>query len=135
MIIPGVGVAEIAPFTDYETAAKEISGFAEKLKSLGGGYFTGETRIPLIIISDDKNFTAASLANFLWNTFTRSNPSHDIYGIDSGMEFKHWYCRGSLIIDARAKPHHAPVLEESPEIKVLTDRLFKKGGPLEKWSG
>ena len=37
--------------------------------------------VPLIILCDDATFTAKSLHNFLWVTFTRCNPSHDIYGI------------------------------------------------------
>ena len=57
-------------------------------------------------------FCSAQFANFLWLTFTRSNPSHDIYGINSFTQYKHWGCRSSLIIDARAKKHHAPCLEE-----------------------
>src|SRR5262249_37961670 len=71
---------------------------------------------PLLVLADDSEFTAASLANFLWVTFTRSNPAADIYGTDSFMSQKHWGCRGALVIDARIKPHHAPALEEDPEV-------------------
>src|SRR5262249_21349429 len=38
---------------------------------------------PLIILVDDSNFTAQTLNNFLWVTFTRSNPAADIDGIGS----------------------------------------------------
>jgi len=67
--------------------------------------------------------------NFLW-TFTRSNPSHDIYGVDSFLRFKHWGCEDPLIIDARLKPHHAPPLTEDPKVTARVDELGKKGGPL-----
>src|SRR6201996_7551732 len=39
--------------------------------------------LPLMVLCDDADFTAQSINNFVWVTFTRSNPSHDIYGIDS----------------------------------------------------
>src|SRR3546814_12412271 len=38
-------------------------------------------------------------------------------GINSFTENKHWGCSGSLIIDARIKPHHAPPLVKDPEIE------------------
>jgi DNA-binding NarL/FixJ family response regulator len=62
------------------------------------------------VLCDDAGFTARSLDNFVWVTFTRSNPSHDVHGVDSFIEHKHWGCRGPIIIDARSKPHHAPPL-------------------------
>jgi 4-hydroxy-3-polyprenylbenzoate decarboxylase len=43
---------------------------------------------------------------------------------------KHWGCRGSLVIDARTKPHHAPPLVEDPAVSARVDRLFVAGGPL-----
>ena len=49
-----------------------------------------------------------SLNNFLWTTFTRSNPAADVYGIESFMRDKHWGCRGSLVIDARTQAAPCP---------------------------
>jgi 4-hydroxy-3-polyprenylbenzoate decarboxylase len=86
--------------------------------------------LPLMVLCDDADFTAQNLNNFVWVTFTRSNPSHDIYGINSFTENKHWGCKGPLIIDARIKPHHAPVLEKDPAIEKLVDRMGEKGGEL-----
>jgi 4-hydroxy-3-polyprenylbenzoate decarboxylase len=85
---------------------------------------------PLIIWVDDADFAAANLKNFLWVAFTRSNPSHDIHGIDSFNENKHWGSKGPIIIDARIKPHHAPAVELDPVILKKTDALFAKGGSL-----
>ena len=88
-------------------------------------------RFPLIIVVvDDSQFTARTLDNLLWTTFTRSNPASDIYGIDSFTSQKHWGCHGSLTIDARTKPHHAPPLVEDPEITRRVDALATRGGPL-----
>lgn len=89
--------------------------------------------IPLIILTDDSHFLTRHFSNFLWTTFTRSNPSHDIYGIDSFMVDKHWGCKGSLIIDARRKSHHAPDLVADPAIVKMADRFFAKNGALAKW--
>lgn len=83
-----------------------------------------------ILIVDDSQFVAESLNNFLWATFTRTNPASDIYGIASEVIEKHWGCRGALVIDARVKPHHAPALEEDPEITKRVEALAASGGPL-----
>ena len=86
--------------------------------------------IPMVIMVDDSDFVVRTLNNFLWVTFTRANPSHDIHGVNARTEFKHWGC-DTLIIDARIKPHHAPVLEVDKKIKERVDKLFAKGGDLE----
>jgi 4-hydroxy-3-polyprenylbenzoate decarboxylase len=85
---------------------------------------------PLIIICDDSDFISATLSNFLWVTFTRSNPATDIYGISSETRGRHWGCRGSLVIDARCKPFHAPQLLDDPAVEKKIDALATRGGPL-----
>ena len=90
-------------------------------------------RFPLIVIVDDSDFAARTLTNFLWVVFTRSNPAADIYGLGSFTEQKHWGCRGSLVIDARIKPHHAPPLTEDPEVTKRVDAMAARGGTLAKW--
>jgi 4-hydroxy-3-polyprenylbenzoate decarboxylase len=85
---------------------------------------------PLIVVVDDSAFTARSARNFLWVTFTRSNPAADIDGVDAFIEQKHWGCRGPLVIDARVKPHHAPPLVDDPEAERQVDALAAPGGPL-----
>jgi 4-hydroxy-3-polyprenylbenzoate decarboxylase len=85
---------------------------------------------PLVVIVDDSDFVALSLNNFLWVTFTRSNPAADVHGIGSFTEQKHWGCRGALVIDARIKPHHAPALIEDAAVSKRVDRLGAPGGPL-----
>ena len=85
---------------------------------------------PLIVLVDDSEFTARSLNNFLWVTFTRSNPAADVYGIGAFTKQKHWGCTGSLVIDARHKPHHAPPLIEDAAVSRRVDALAASGGPL-----
>jgi 4-hydroxy-3-polyprenylbenzoate decarboxylase len=85
---------------------------------------------PLWVVCDNSEFVATSLSNFLWTTFTRSNPAADVYGVAPSVYQRHWGCRGPLIIDARSKPHHAPALEESPPILELLHGWRRPGGPL-----
>jgi 4-hydroxy-3-polyprenylbenzoate decarboxylase len=83
---------------------------------------------PLIIVCDDAAFVSASIQNFLWVTFTRCNPSHDIYGVNEFTENKHWGCHGPLIIDARVKPHHAPALEKDEAVEKRVDEILLRAG-------
>lgn len=119
--LPGVIAITGPAFTE---GGDDIRRLAETLapQSLDG--------LPLILVVDDSAFSTRTLNNFLWVTFTRSNPSHDIYGVDSFVEHKHWGCNGPLIIDARHKPHHAPPLVEDAKITQRVDALGAKGGPL-----
>ena len=73
--------------------------------------------IALITLVDDADFVAEDLSNWLWVTFTRSNPAEDIYGINEKIENKHWSCQVP-IINARVKDHHAPALEMPKDIWV-----------------
>ena len=119
--LPGVAAVEGPAFTE---GGDDMRRLAETLapQSLDG--------LPLILVVDDSAFSTRTLDNFLWVTFTRSNPSHDIYGVDSFVDHKHWGCNGPLMIDARHKPHHAPPLVEDAEIAKRVDALGAKGGPL-----
>jgi 4-hydroxy-3-polyprenylbenzoate decarboxylase len=126
LIMPGVIAIQAKPFVNYQIAAKEIENLhlqlcnkIEKLKT-----------VPLLIICDDAGFVGTNLSNFLWVSFTRCNPSHDIHGIDSFTINKHWGCNGPLVFDARIKPHHAPPLEKDAVTEKKIERLFNKGGSL-----
>jgi 4-hydroxy-3-polyprenylbenzoate decarboxylase len=131
LAMPGVIVIQTNKFTTYEEAIKEVKLLNVQLLS-AIDIVTDSTllQLPLLIICDDSDFTAATLRNYLWVTYTRCNPSHDIYGIDEFIEYKHWGCNGPLVIDARIKPHHAPPVELDPAVEKRVDRLFKKGGSL-----
>jgi 4-hydroxy-3-polyprenylbenzoate decarboxylase len=93
-------------------------------------YVKGLQQVAMIVVCDDANFVAANLNNFLWVTFTRCNPSHDIDGVLSFHYNKHWGCKGPIIIDARIKPHHAPPVEKDAAVERTIDKLFNKGGSL-----
>ncbi len=120
---PGV-LALQCKWNGYAQAAFEVDDIAKVLAGME------LTDYPLIVLCDDADFISKTLNNFLWVTFTRSNPSHDIYGVHSSIEYKHWGCKGPLIIDARIKSHHAPVLETDKETIKQVDALFSKSGAL-----
>ncbi|MEZ5023179.1 MAG: UbiD family decarboxylase [Chitinophagales bacterium] len=122
--LPGVLAIKANPFTDIESAKRQMRELSAVLATQNLDGF------PLIVICDDSDFVARTLNNFVWVTFTRSNPSHDIYGVEEFTQFKHWGCQGSMIIDARIKPHHAPILEIDPDVNKKVDRLGVKGASL-----
>ncbi|MCB0636726.1 MAG: UbiD family decarboxylase [Lewinella sp.] len=121
--LPGVLGIQGPAFTG-EASYRDVQRLVERLE---GQRLEG---IPLIVLCDDSPFLAATLNNFLWVTFTRSNPSHDLHGVGAFTEHKHWGCRGPIVIDARTKPHHAPGLVPDPEVSQRVDRIFGPGGSL-----
>jgi 4-hydroxy-3-polyprenylbenzoate decarboxylase len=85
---------------------------------------------PWVVVCDDSEFCARTLHNFLWTTFTRSNPAADIQGIGASTRHKHWGAQGAIFIDARRKPGYAPPLIEDPKVTARIDQLAAPGGPL-----
>ena len=66
--------------------------------------------IGLITLVDNAIFVSENFSNWLWVTFTRSNPANDIYGLNAKTKNKHFSC-AVPIIDSRIKAHHSPILE------------------------
>ena len=126
LAMPGIVILQCKRFTNYDAAHTEMNLLNEQLLP----HVAGLQNIPLLIIADDAAFTAATLRNFLWITFTRCNPSHDIYGIDHFTTYKHWGCRGPMVIDARIKPHHAPPVEKDAATEKSIEHIFNAGGSL-----
>jgi len=88
---------------------------------------------PLVLLVDDSEFTARSTHNWVWVAFTRSNPARDLDGIGASTIDKHWGCTGSLVLDARRKPQHAPPLVEDPAVTRRIDALAARGGALSRY--
>jgi 4-hydroxy-3-polyprenylbenzoate decarboxylase len=124
LVMPGVIAVTAERFMEYEKAEREMQELAAALA------LPDHDQWPLWIVTDNSSWMAGSLDNFLWATFTRSQPAKDVYGVDARVVDKHWGCRSPMIIDARIKPHHAPVLEPDPEVSKRVDRLFGPGGAL-----
>lgn len=124
LCLPGVVAVE---------SKQSISDFGFQISDFKSEIINLKSEIPLLVLVDDSEFTARTLNNFLWVTFTRSNPAADIHGVDEFIEQKHWGCAGPLVIDARIKPHHAPPLISDPDVVKKVDALAARGGPLAKW--
>lgn len=128
MVMPGVIALQTKAFSNYPNTKLEIEDINFQLSTFNAQL----NNFPLIVVCDNSDFLSETLNNFLWVTFTRCNPSHDIYGVDSFTENKHWGCNGPLLIDARIKPHHAPPVEKNADVEMKINRLFEKGGSLYK---
>ena len=126
MVMHGVIALQTKAFSNYEAAKKEMEIINNQCTIINAQL----KNIPIIIVCDSSDFVSETLNNFLWVTFTRCNPSHDMYGIDSFTENKHWGCNGPLVFDARIKPHHAPPVEKDAATEKKIDRIFKKDGSL-----
>jgi 4-hydroxy-3-polyprenylbenzoate decarboxylase len=124
MALPGILAVEAPAFTNYQEEEQILAAFTNAAKEVD---FNG---IQCLVLCDDAGFAADSINNFVWTAFTKSNPSHDIYGIQSFTKHKHWGCHGPVIIDARKKPHHAPDLVKDPAIERKVDSLGAPGGVL-----
>ena len=56
-----------------------------------------------IVFVDDSDFVTRSFSNWLWVTFTRSNPANDIYGLNAIIQNKHFWQAYVVIITFK---HH-----------------------------
>nr|AIF26803.1 putative carboxylyase-related protein [uncultured bacterium fosmid pJB95A1] len=90
---------------------------------------------PLVSLIDsrpvlDESLKGDNLNDFLWLTFTRSDPAQDIFGWNEHVENKHWSAEAPIIIDARIKPHHQKALTIPEEIKTRARAILKEEGIL-----
>ena len=100
-------------------------GVQEKLKGLGANLLEKQG-VVMLILTEDATWMGEHINNFLWASFTRTNPSHDMDGVDSYYEQKHWGCKGPLIFDATIKKHHAPILVKDPVVEKRVDEILAK---------
>ncbi|WP_116125833.1 UbiD family decarboxylase [Lewinella sp. IMCC34183] len=122
LVAPGILAVQGPTFTKED-------GYASLQPFLGANAGAGLLeKTPLIVVCDDSAFLAADFSNFVWAAFTRSNPSHDLHGIDAFTEHKHWGCRGPVVIDARIKPWHAPGLVTDDAVTRRVDALMERMG-------
>ena len=124
LVLPGIVCLQTKAFTNYAAANTEMEQLNDQLSS------PDCSGIAMIVVGDDAAFIAATVRNFLWVSFTRCNPSHDVYGINSFTINKHWGCNGPLVLDARIKPHHAPPVLIDTATEKSINRFFDKGASL-----
>ncbi|MBI3928718.1 MAG: UbiD family decarboxylase [Armatimonadetes bacterium] len=125
--LPGVVVLS-GPDHQFDPDSGKDLQVAALARALGPGHPL--RAFPLLVVADDSGFASRSLADFLWVTFTRANPAADIYGVEERIYQKHWGCVDTLIVDSRIKPHHAPPLEDDPEVARRVEHMAAPGGGL-----
>lgn len=85
----------------------------------------------VVVLHDDISF-ADSADKFLWATWTRFNPSTDIYSKDLTVQNNHISYHAPIFIDARMKPWYPKEVEPRDDIVKLVDNrwreYFPKGG-------
>jgi len=132
VVMPGVVAFGGAGYStlDSEALTSQLERFSERVRAAGLLGSDVLDHLPLWVFCDDPAFTAASLDNWLWVTFTRSDPARDVHGVGAFMHEKHWGCHGPLVIDARVKPWHAPQLEADPQVARRVETLAAPGKSL-----
>jgi 4-hydroxy-3-polyprenylbenzoate decarboxylase len=125
----GVLLLEGPAFTAAENATANDAVIDDLKASLARWEF--RKNYPWVSIIDEGGLdTNNILSDFLWLTFTRSDPAQDIYGLNETVSDKHWKCNAPLIIDARIKPRHQKQLTVSDEIKKKAKQILKDAGVL-----
>ncbi len=119
LVLPGI----IA----LDAALINTKGLQEKLKGQGANLLN-ELGVVMLILTENPSWMAETTNNFLWACFTRTNPSHDMEGVDSFIDQKHWGANGPLIFDATIKKHHAPPVEKNAAIEKRVDAILAKYG-------
>ena len=119
LVLPGIIALDAALIN-----TKELQ---EKLKGQGANLLN-ELGIVMLILTENPSWMAEEINNFLWACFTRTNPSHDMEGVDSFIDQKHWGANGPLIFDATIKKHHAPPVEKNAAIEKRVDTILAKYG-------
>lgn len=119
LVLPGIIAVDAALINP--------KGLQEKLKGQGANLLN-ELGVVMLILTENPSWMAEDSNNFLWACFTRTNPSHDMEGVDSFIEQKHWGSNGPLIFDATIKKHHAPPVEKNVAIEEKVDAILAKYG-------
>jgi 4-hydroxy-3-polyprenylbenzoate decarboxylase len=119
LVLPGI----IA----LDAALINTKGLQEKLKGQGANLLN-VLGVVMLILTENPSWMAEEINNFLWACFTRTNPSHDMEGVDSFVDQKHWGANGPLIFDATIKKHHAPPVEKNAAIEKRVDEVLAKYG-------
>ncbi len=77
----------------------------------------------VVVLHDSIKF-ARSTDKFLWATWTRFNPSTDIYSFEQKIENNHIVYNAPIVIDARTKPWYPKEVEVRQDIAQLVDKRW-----------
>jgi len=82
----------------------------------------------IVVLHDSAEF-ASSTDKFLWATWTRFNPSTDIYAKEITVKNNHIVYRAPIVIDARMKPWYPKEVEPRDDIVKLVDERWREYFP------
>jgi UbiD family decarboxylase len=82
----------------------------------------------IVVLHDSAEF-ASSTDKFLWATWTRFNPSTDIYAKEITVKNNHIVYRAPIVIDARMKPWYPKEVEPRDDIIKLVDERWREYFP------
>ncbi|MEO8073506.1 MAG: UbiD family decarboxylase [Acidobacteriota bacterium] len=83
----------------------------------------------MVVLHDDADF-AKSTDKFLWATWTRFNPSTDIYAKEIKVINNHISYKNPIVIDARMKPWYPKEVEVREDIAQLVNNRWREYFPL-----
>ncbi len=85
----------------------------------------------IVVLHDSADF-ALSTDKFLWATWTRFNPSTDIYAKECEIRNNHIIYHAPMVIDARMKPWYPKEVEPRDDIVKKIDDRWREYFPLNK---
>lgn len=115
-VAPGILALEASKDASPKRLAEALVAFPER------------HNYPWITLTENSEFCAKSFENWLWVTFTRSDPALDIYGVHESIQNKHWRCEAPLIVDARLKPKHQKPLVYPDSITEKAKNILSMEG-------
>jgi 3-polyprenyl-4-hydroxybenzoate decarboxylase len=84
-----------------------------------------------VVVLHDKIEFADATDKFLWATWTRFNPSTDIYAKENVVKNNHISYHSPIVIDARMKPWYPKEVEPREDIVRLVDSRWREYFPNE----
>ncbi|MFO0936706.1 MAG: UbiD family decarboxylase [Gemmataceae bacterium] len=81
IVRPGILAISVPPCGERagfdQGADRQMAAWVREMGERNPEWAQASTPFPLIVLVDDADFTSRSLSNFLWVTFTRSDPAND----------------------------------------------------------
>ncbi len=118
VIMPGVIAMKTA--SQDESVIDEIRNVLQQWKF--------KENYPWVTLADELpgelNISNGILSDFLWLTFTRSDPAMDMYGCNERFINRHWAIDAPVIVDARIKPRHQKVLTIDANVKNSAKQIL-----------
>lgn len=113
--------------------AKPVTPTADdftELKTALGQWEFHENYPWVSIINDTSTIdgTKQSLSDFLWMTFTRSDPAQDVHGLNERFTQKHFAIDSPIIVDARIKMQHQKELDLPQDVKNRAQEILNRAG-------